>query len=108
MNVAVSLLRILSIYCVIAVHAHGNFSRTDVAVPLFMSLSFYFSGDKLTTGSNLNRRLIRIGIPFCGWGIIYSVYALFSNHELGWWWLRGMVEQLLLGHTFAPHLYFLW
>lgn len=64
----------------------------SLAVPSFMFISFYLLYNKLHVldGQYVKRRLLRLYIPYIGWGFIY--FLIFGGiADLGW--------QLLFGHS---------
>lgn len=77
------------------------------SVPLFILLSGISCGLKkphVGTRQFLRGRLIKIGIPYLIWSIMYSLYN--SHIDLSAWSFSFCLKSLLLGQA-APHLYFI-
>ena len=118
--------RVIAMISVITIHVTSNFINyksnisflgmniafilnqlSRFAVPLFILLSGISCGLKKPyagTRRFLRGRLIKIGIPYLIWSIMYSLYN--SHIDLSAWSFTFFLKSLLLGQA-APHLYFI-
>ena len=116
--------RVLAMLSVITIHVTSTFvhynSRVAVsgmnlafilnqlsrfAVPLFILLSGVSCGLNgfCTARQFLRRRLIKTGVPYLIWSLVYMLYNIHA--DLSAWSFDFCVKSLLSGQA-APHLYF--
>lgn len=77
------------------------------AVPLFILLSGVSCGlNGVYTGAGqfLSSRLMKIGVPYLLWSLVYMLYNIHA--DLSAWSFDFCLKSLLLGQA-APHLYFI-
>lgn len=103
-NNGLAVLRILSAQAVVSIHFGGW--NPIPAVPVFILLAFYFTGERLASGDmwDLMKRLKRILYPFWFWGIVYWVIKTGLTHKFD---IGSLIGQLVVGHTVCAPLYFL-
>ena len=101
-NIGADLLRIIACYMVVSIHFGSTLPCADFAVPCFFALSFVFLSLNLSV-NELNKRLLRLYIPFAFWGCAGFVMRCLRDHSLQF---RYLVMQLFFGQTCNLMLWF--
>lgn len=120
-NVGISILRIFFCFMVICFHYDGNTSASntyymlrELAVPVFMMMAFLLGEKVICSGDNrlLGKRIIRLIIPYIGWGIISYLFYIIIRRIFGYGEViySDIIWQLILGNSpnINPPLWFQW
>ncbi|MCR5597665.1 MAG: acyltransferase, partial [Lachnospiraceae bacterium] len=84
-NYSIAFMKVFFSFCVICCHFYFPTENLEfypkvvigrmqsIAVPIFVTITFYFTGKALAVGSIdwIKKRMIRLLFPFWGWGILY-------------------------------------
>ena len=107
-NYALALLKLVACFGVVSLHfGAGGFGR-KLAVPLFVTITFYFGAKAILSGdwSGAVRRLRRLLVPFVAWGAVAAAFAAVTTGVS----MKGVLEQLAFGRSEGlpgGHLYYL-
>lgn len=96
------LMRIICCCQVVSIHFGKTLPFSDLAVPIFVLIAFYFA--RLSSFRSLLHRSVRIYMPFAFWGIIGLTALSFVKPRFDW---SVFVSQMLLGAPANAPLYFL-
>lgn len=99
-NVGIALLKFLMALVVVWFHFGVPFAGCNLAVPVFMLLSFFFVGSDY----NLSKRILRVLYPFWFWSVIGIVLHIVLCGSVT---IKGVLLQILLGHSYVRPLWFL-
>lgn len=116
-NVGLDLLKIWMCFEVILCHfgqdnEYGLFALLFdkfrvLAVPVFMTLSFFFASNWLNTSLNMGKlrtRIMRIYIPMFVWAIIYFIIlGVILCQNVSW---TKLLWQMTTGHSLNPAMWF--
>ncbi len=102
-NYGIVLLKIIACFGVVSLHFGKDAQWATFSVPVFMFVSLYLGGEKLS-GGNILGRLRRLYVPFAAWGMIYWVIYSIIEHRLD---AVALVQQLIIGAPVCPPLYFM-
>ena len=111
-NIALDILKMTCAFLVIVCHFGDEIPYLKLelgvlAVPIFMTLSFYFLTKKSSYKFDLKKRILRVLVPLTLWNIIYFIiYGLIFKSDIT---INDFFWQVLTGHSnnLNPPMWFL-
>lgn len=108
-NIGIDALKAIACAGVVIQHFGGGAwgSVVKFAVPVFMFVSIYLSGNTIQRGDicHLMHRMKRLYIPFALWGILYFLTMCVVEHRFS---VSDLLLQLTIGVPACPPLYFIF